>query len=242
MLKQGYSDPELYRYGGNTDKEWYVGFRFTCPVRMKRKPVQVRLGINFFKTARERDIEGKMVKKVVSKALEDGWNSFDCNIETYLNSIKPNEPTPPPAAIILKTPDGIPIATPDTPLAEALDLSYQIKKKDLKKKKTRQQYESGLRYILPAAVTNGFDKKPLSQLRRVHIRLILDQIAKDRQEAFTVMPVACTIEVTGDDFLSEGAAFETDLPSPCCEEFKVGFEATIGDFFDQYRSKPKDSA
>ncbi|QEH40493.1 hypothetical protein [Chitinophaga sp. XS-30] len=184
MLKQGYSDPELYRYGGDTDKEWYVGFRFTCPVRMKRKPVQVRLGINFFKTARERDIEGKMVKKVVSKALEDGWNPFDCNIETYLNSIKPNEPTPPPAAIILKTPDGIPIATPDTPLAEALDLSYQIKKKYLKRK-TKFNYETGLRYAVPAAKALGIDMIPLNRLKRLHVRMILEQIGKDRQESTT---------------------------------------------------------
>lgn len=182
MLKQGYTDPQLYKYNGDTDKEWYVGFRFTCPVRQQRKPVQVRLGINFFKTAREREAEGRAVIKIVNECLDAGWNPFVCNIEDYMRTQQEEVPAPVDHPV-LTTPEGIPIPTPDTPFIEALQLSFKIKFKDLKKK-SRQNYETGLRYAVPAAQALRIDQLPLCKLKRVHIRMVLEQIGKHRQMAF----------------------------------------------------------
>lgn len=74
MSKQGFTDPN---YGGGPDslkKEWYLGFSITCPVWLKRKPVQVRLGTNYHTTVKDRETEGKVViaLALVKRCLNEG--------------------------------------------------------------------------------------------------------------------------------------------------------------------------
>ncbi|MGE7777395.1 tyrosine-type recombinase/integrase [Chitinophaga sp. NPDC101104] len=183
MLKQGYTDPQLHRYSGDTDQEWYVDFYHTCIQRNKRKRVQVRLGINFFKTAKERDREARAVIKIIRDSLEAGWDPHDCKLDVWLQTHQPKIPEPIVTVQELKTPDGIPVPTPATLLPEALELAYKIRQKELKKKSC-QNYETGLRYAIPAIKAAGMDKLPLEKVKRVHIRMVLEQIGKIRQAEY----------------------------------------------------------
>ncbi|WP_126244325.1 tyrosine-type recombinase/integrase [Chitinophaga rhizosphaerae] len=182
MLKPGYSDPQLHRYNGDLSKEWYVDFYFTCQARQRRKRVPVRLGINYFSTVKERDREGRAAVKIITESLEAGWNPFDCKIEAWLLSHQESEPAPEPIHE-MKTPDGVPVPTPATLFPDAIQLAYQIRQKELKKK-SRFNYETGLRYAIPAIKAGGMDKLPLEKVKRVHVRMLLEQIGKLRQAEY----------------------------------------------------------
>jgi hypothetical protein len=80
MAKQGFTTPKLHSYNGDLKKEWYVGFRHTCPTTGVRKAFQIRSGINYIDTIREREREGLAVAKIISQILERGWNP---HVEKY---------------------------------------------------------------------------------------------------------------------------------------------------------------
>lgn len=177
MPKQGYSKPKLFNYAGDLSKEWYVGFRFTCPKRQIRKPVQVRLGINYVRTVVDREAEGKAVLKIVERCLKDGWNPQDENIETYLK--RQNEATEPEPA----PHDDLLIDYSTMTFNEALTHALAEKKKALKKRSI-PEYKSIHKFATHAAKIIGLDKFKIGDVKKVHIKKLLEQISKDRQAAY----------------------------------------------------------
>lgn len=175
MPKQGYSVPTLYRYNGDVSKEWYVGFRFTCPNTLKRKPVQVRTGINYFKTAKERDREAVAVIALVKQCLEDGWHPHLERMEAFLQrTARPTE-TEPETQITEVNVSSI-------TFLQALKFALEKKRKFLKGR-SLQAYEYIYRFAEKAAPAVRLDK-PYVDVKRIHIKLLLEQIALDRQKAY----------------------------------------------------------
>jgi len=178
MPKQGHTDPKLFDYAGDLSKEWYVGFRFTCPKRLTRKPVQVRLGINYLTTVKEREAEGKAVIGIVKDCLDNGWNPHDENIESYLKSSSESF-SEPPAENAGEQMENYHLL----PFNDALTFAYNEKKPNLKKK-SKQAYESALKFAKAAATKLGIDKMEVSKTKKAHIKRLLKQMGEDRQAAY----------------------------------------------------------
>lgn len=174
MPKQGYSNPKLFDYAGDLSKEWYVGFRFTCPKRNTRKPVQVRLGINYLTTVKDRQTEAKGVIDIVKECLDNGWNPHDENIESYLKSYSETTPSDQPG-----TEETYELMA----FNDALSFAYKEKEPSLKKK-SKQAYASVLRFAQAAAQKLGIDKMQISKTKKAHIKRLLKQMAEDRQAAY----------------------------------------------------------
>jgi hypothetical protein len=171
MPKQGYSQPELFDYSGNLSKEWYVGFRFTCPTRQIRKPVQIRMGINYHNTVKDREAEAKAVITLIRECLESGWNPQDLSIDEYLK--KEAEPEQ----------NELEQDFSRMPFTHALQYAYDQKLSSLKKK-SRQAYTSALNFATTAAKNLRIADTPIGDIKKMHIKSLLIQMGKDRQAVY----------------------------------------------------------
>lgn len=169
MLKQGFTAPKIYRYNGDTEKEWYVGFRFTCPVRQQRKPFAIRAGINYLKTATDRDREGAAVVKLVKECLEAGWNPFDCDLKDFLSKQAPVAAAVDPVK-----------ALSEMPFNQALKFALEKKKVDLKPS-SYLQYDIVLGLAMAAAKDISLDTMPVGSTKKHHIKLLLERMGENRQ-------------------------------------------------------------
>lgn len=169
-----YSDLKIY--GKTLDQEWFVGFKYFCPERLKEKRPQVRLGINYQPTIKARAAEAEQVKILVEKCLKEGWNPFDCNIQAYLKVKR---------AAILKAKEEEELKKKDDPrffgFNDAMDWAY--KKKELKKD-TKPGYKSVLAFIKQAAIDIKIDRMPVASVTRFHICELLDQMKENRQREY----------------------------------------------------------
>jgi len=176
MPKPGYSVPELFDYEGDLDKEWYVGFRFTCPVRLKRKPVQVRLGINYETTISGRRNTASGVIELVTQSLKEGWNPFDCSIQDFIRNQQAEQ---------LRAKEEQDQQRLNDPryfgFNDALDWAFQKKSK---KENTEKGLESGIRYYKESATILGIDQKPIQEIDKFYICEILDWIMTIRQKYY----------------------------------------------------------
>ncbi|SEV89124.1 Phage integrase family protein [Chitinophaga sp. YR573] len=181
MPKQGYSTPKLFSYEDDLDKEWYIGFRYTCPTSQIRKPFQVRLGINYYHTIKERNAQGDGVVAITKKALKDGWNPFDERIEDFLEKSAPvqvNELQKDREINLDEIEDFSKLLFND-----ALAAAYKIKEESLKER-SLQAYFSIVKFAKQASITIGLDKHQIGSLKKMHYKKLLLQISKDRQAAY----------------------------------------------------------
>ncbi|WP_343702680.1 site-specific integrase [Chitinophaga sp.] len=170
MLKQGFTAPKLHSYDGDTSKEWYVGFRYTCMVRHQRKPFQVRAGINYFKTAKDRECEGATVVKLVKECLEAGWNPFENDLKAFMGQ---------PSTV----PEHKEALLSEMPFNNALEFAYKKKKASLKES-SALQYGIVIDMALSAAKDIGINAMPVSNTKKHHIKLLLEQMAMNRQAVY----------------------------------------------------------
>jgi integrase len=169
-----YSDLKIY--GKRLDHELFVGFKYFCAKRLKEKRPQVRLGINYQPTIKARTAEAEQVKDLVERCLKEGWNPFECNIQTYLKEKR---------AAILRAQEEENNKKKDDPrfygFNDAMDWAFS--KKELKKD-TKPGYESVLRFIKQAAIDIGIDQKPILEVSRYYICELLDRMRDNRQREY----------------------------------------------------------
>jgi integrase len=166
MVKQGFTSPKLFDYSGDLSKEWYVGFRYTDPSTGIRKPIQIRLGINFHRELSTRKKEGNAVKKLIEDALNQGWNPQRERIEDHIVR------TTSPSHLITQK-----------PFNEALQFAYDSKEPNLSGK-SKDDIKGVLKFAKEAAVKISFANMPISDVESTHVKLLLTQIGKDRQDAY----------------------------------------------------------
>ena len=171
MAKKGYTEPKLHDCNGDLKKEWYVSFRYTNPITGERKPFPHRMGLNYLHTKKERYEEAEAIKGLLNDALSDGWNPF---VEDY-------------KAFLLRTiPDPVQKPVFDYSqllLPAALEFAAEKINKGLELK-TIQGYVGVRRFAIAAAKKLQIDQLPVCEIKRKHIKLILDQMAEDRQAEY----------------------------------------------------------
>lgn len=164
-LKTGSTDPRVH--GKNLSRDWFVGFRHTCPDCLIRKPYQLRMGINYLRTIQERKEEGKAIARVLKGALEDGWNPHHDCIEDFLRKRIEQAPVPLDDYGMM-------------PFNQALEFSLEKKKINLADKSYRC-FGTAKRYAQAAAVKLGYFNLPIKDTKRRHVKELMDQICRDRQ-------------------------------------------------------------
>lgn len=174
MLENKYSAPQIY--GKTIEDEWFIGFKFFCATRQREKRTQVRLGINYLQTVKERQKEAENVLKLVLSCLEQGWNPFYCTPKKFLQEKHT-------ALLAAKAKEAK--KQDDDPrnygFNEALEWAY--KKKDCKAI-TLKPLRSTKKYAKLAAQALGVDKIPIREIDRFHVCEILDKMKEIRQEEY----------------------------------------------------------
>lgn len=164
MSKQGYSTPRLYDYKGDMEKEWYVGFRHTCPNTGIRKGFQIRAGINYANTVSQRTAEGSALAKLLNNSLKNGWNPHQEGLKSFL--------------LKEQAPESV---IEQMPVAQALDFAFS--KKSLAKKS--ESCIGGVKdFAKEAALKLGIALMPICEFRRKHAKALLEQIEKDRNKFY----------------------------------------------------------
>lgn len=151
---------ELTIYPKNRDisKPWYVELTYTDPATNESCRKQYRNGINYYKTITERTREAKALVAALELKLSIGWNPII---------------------------DAIPAkdahaSLPNMPFNEALDFALESKKMNLEPK-SYSDIKGVIGFAKVAAIKLRIHLNQIGETKRTHIKLILEQISKDRQ-------------------------------------------------------------
>lgn len=152
---------------GDISKPWYVYFRWTDPSTQKRSLIKERKSINSFTNFKERLFEATALREAIEDQLKKGWNPITGEIE---------------------------ICDPD-PLQEVNELSsmpfdqaitFALSKCEVSPR-TRSNYTNSAKRIITqlgsvriAGQKKIFDFRniPVNELRKKHIKLLLDHCKK----------------------------------------------------------------
>ncbi|HYK57492.1 MAG TPA: tyrosine-type recombinase/integrase [Flavisolibacter sp.] len=153
-------------HGKHLKHDWFIGFKFYCAQRKKSKHHQVRLGINYYNTIKERLREAENVEALVKQCLKDGWNPFDCQIKDFL--VNQAQAAQKPAL--------------DDPRSFGLNkaLDWAFSKKDLKKRSI-PSLVCIKDMAKQAAIDLGIDKMLVREVTRFYVRELLDRMKINRQ-------------------------------------------------------------
>ncbi|OJV51673.1 MAG: hypothetical protein BGO31_00265 [Bacteroidetes bacterium 43-16] len=169
---------KLFHYDADITKEWYVGFRMECPTSGKRKPFQIRLGINYEHTVKSRMRVGNDLVELVKQSLDAGWDPFDQPLDIYLENFQTVEVK---AKLEADRVEAERIER--LGLVNCLQRAFKNREKSFAKK-SRTDIEGVLNFAVAAATTLGLDKMIISEARKSTVKAILDQIAIDRQAEY----------------------------------------------------------
>lgn len=148
----------------STKKNWLIWYRFYDPSNeLFVLPIKVR-GMNKFSSLEQRQAETQILIDN-EKDLIDVKN-YNPIIKDYMLLVTPETQT-----------DEVGEASEDSPLNYALQWAFDNGEIA---EDTKVDVKSKLKYFKAAATKLKFDELPIMQVRRKHVRLILDQIGKDK--------------------------------------------------------------
>lgn len=157
-IKSNYTEPQVKAEG----KNWYVWFRFLDEKTGQRKLIIKKCGVNAKDIpTRERIAILNALKKAIKFKLEkQGWNP--------INNTYP-----------FKTPEQIELERLQyMTFNESLD--FALSKCDVATK-TKLDYGTTCRFFKLGAEQLNLDKKPIKEIKRLHIKLMLEHIKKERK-------------------------------------------------------------
>lgn len=160
---------------GSIKKEWFVHFSYTCPDCDIRKSYQVRLGINRFKTSPERRAESKQIISLLHDALYSGWNPHH---ESIVDNVRRVHQEAQQSGEV-----GIEDDLSKMPFNDALDFVLERKKPTLALKSV-SSFKGVKEFAKSAAIVIGINRMPIGDTKRRHIKILLDQMARERQLAY----------------------------------------------------------
>ncbi len=71
-----YTDPQLYDYGGDISRSWFIGFEISNSLTGVTIRKQFREGINYYHDSAERTRAGNELVKTWKDKLKAGWNPW----------------------------------------------------------------------------------------------------------------------------------------------------------------------
>lgn len=122
--------------------------------RYSSKKFVFKKGINYYKTYKEREKEAHLLSQALHKKLKENWN--------------PNVPE-------LSYGDGRPMN-----IIEALDFAMEKRGPNISLN-TKKHYDITVKFTKTAINSLGFQKLPISDTKRVHIKTIMEKIQKQRK-------------------------------------------------------------
>lgn len=143
-----YTEPQLYNYGGDTSRPWFIGFDITHLATGKVARPQFRGGINYYHDITARTKAGNELIKVWKAKLKDGWSPR--NFNTITDDIT-----------------GLAGIT----FSKALDFSLGKYKAS---KATIGAYTTCCSYVKKAAKSLHLADLPAIEIKRQHIKLMLE--------------------------------------------------------------------
>lgn len=147
-----WTEPVLCHYNYDLSKAWFVHFDIVNEGTGEKKRIQKRGGINHYKNREDRLKAGNALRKFWKEKLENGWSPF--------GEIK--------GALVF----------PTTPLNDAID--FALSKCDVAGK-TLAGYRGTVRFFKKAATELGLSRKPVKEIDRQHILLLLERIRETRK-------------------------------------------------------------
>lgn len=123
--------------------------------RYNKKLFRFKFGINYIQNYKERLLEANALKDALLLKLKDGWNPNIPDVITQVNNFS---------------------------LPEALDFALE-KKKSVLAKKSISDYSCTLNFIKKAILDLNLNSIPIIEVKRIHIKLILDKIKENRKSS-----------------------------------------------------------
>jgi integrase len=136
------------------NKDWFVYYTFYDPEYPKGIRRQIRGGINYFKTAKERKEMAQQLMSYEMEKLMEGFNPFKREIIIPVNAD----------------------VTPDTPFITALQICF---KKIKAVKGTLVDIQSVIKGTTESAAKLGIDKMPVKNVSRKYFKMIFEQCKID---------------------------------------------------------------
>jgi len=87
MNNKNFTTPKLCSYNNDLSKSWYVYFYYTDSETAIKKQFRYKMGINRFKTVKERKTEAQGVISALLYKLESDWSPFTNKIENKFRKI-----------------------------------------------------------------------------------------------------------------------------------------------------------
>jgi integrase len=121
--------------------------------RYDKKLFRFKYGINYIDTYKKREVEANLLREALYQKLKEGWNPNFPDIYSLVNNYS---------------------------LIEALDFALD-KKKAVLAKKSISDYNCTLNFIKTAIKDLMLENIPIADVRRLHVKTILDKIKNQRK-------------------------------------------------------------
>ncbi len=158
QVRKNFTTPVVCSYDGDTSEEWYIFFQYFHAGKWHK--FKKREGINRIKDARERMAEAKALREARELWLKMGWNPV-------------TDPEFEARKTIGKAIDFADVK--NWPIEKALQ--FALSKKQLATK-SRFDYSTTVRYVAAGAKSLFYDQVPISGIKRVHVKAIMDELRK----------------------------------------------------------------
>lgn len=163
MSTENYSF-ELYPEDRDISKKWFVALKFTDPQTLESCRKQYRGKINSRKNKTARLKEAHDLIEALKAELKEGWNPITGKVE----SNEDNE-------------------FAEMPFSSALDFALKSKKPTLAPK-SYGDISGVVEFAKSAAIKCRIHLAPIIEIRRKHIKMLLNQIGEDRQAVYDKAP------------------------------------------------------
>lgn len=143
-------------------KDWYIQYRFYTPTTPKGRLVIIKSGLNYFNTLVEKRTVAKRLLKDLNEALQNGYD--------------------PTQGVFLAPPESDHEIDPKTRICKALSKALG---KLTVEKNTRQDMSRILPHVEKAARFLQIDTLPIKDVRKRHVKMILERLSIDRAPRWT---------------------------------------------------------
>lgn len=165
------SDPKVYpltwsRLNSSIKKDWYIHYRFYDPTFKEKYPegcLKIVKGMNCFKDLADRQAATKsLLENELTLLKERGYNPITRQMEEPIEVQY--------------------LIHPDAPMIEAMSASA---KRLILESETKKDLRSVMKYFTEAAAQLRLSSMPIKDVRRRHIKMILEQIGANKGAKWT---------------------------------------------------------
>ncbi|MFA6057308.1 MAG: site-specific integrase [Taibaiella sp.] len=152
---------EIYPLNHDMKKSWFIQLEYTDPHTGTTIRKQYRNGINYYKTFSERMREAKDAITALNVKLSGGWDPITDSVQSRSAQTTFDQ----------------------MPFNQALDVAMLSKQNSLSSK-SYQDIAGVVKFAKESAIRIKLNDMPIGETKKRHIKMLLDQIGKDRQRAY----------------------------------------------------------